>query len=652
MMGAPHRRSSPAMLSTAHALLADEDRLRAALDEADIGPLVMVLVQLTDDEALLDELRPCFKGAWGYTHHVPEKEQRAVRARLVEVLRAYAAEGRSLMRVPSDRLLRKMMSVCVGEDVPEEYVPMMLEEMALDDSDPRGVAWRAEPPQEALEGFKVVVIGAGMSGLCAGVRLRQAGIPFEIFEKNGTVGGTWHENAYPGCGVDTPNHFYCYSFAPNHAWPAYYSKRDELQAYFERCAEAYALRPLIRFRTEVVSAEWDESAQLWRLLVREEGGAERRVAANAVICAVGQLNRPKLPDIPGLESFAGPAFHTARWEHEHELAGRRVAMIGTGASGMQVGPTIAPKVGRLTVFQRSPHWVVRNPDYHRSVREGAKWVLHHLPHYAKWYRFTLFWGFADGIHRALQRDPDWPHPERSANAVNERHRRSILRWLDREIGDDPALLAKVVPDYPPYGKRILIDNHWYRMLKRENVSLVTEPIARIEPDGLVTADGVHHPADMLVLATGFHAARMLWPMQVAGRGGLDLRTLWGEDDPKAYLGIAVPGFPNFFVLYGPNTNLGHGGSAIFHTECQVRYTMRCLRELIETGRRSMECRQDVHDAYNERVDQAHERMIWTHPGMENWYRNRRGRVFANSPWRLVDYWRMTAEPDPAAFTFR
>ncbi len=639
------------MVASAAALVADEARLRAALEDADIGPLLMVLVQLTGDEALLDELAPCFTGAWDYSHHVPEEKQRTVRARLVEVLKAHAGEGRSLRRVPSERLLRKMMSVCVGETVPDEYVPMMLEEMALEDRDPRGVSWRAAPPEQALDGFKVVVIGAGMSGLCAAIRLREAGIPFEVFEKNGTVGGTWHENAYPGCGVDTPNHFYSYSFDPNHAWPDFYSKRDELQAYFERCADSYRVRPSIRFHTEVVVAAWDGAEGLWRLVVRGPDGGERRVYANAVVCAVGQLNRPKLPAIPGLSAFAGPAFHTGCWEHEHDLRGKHVAMIGTGASGMQVAPTIAPEVGRLTIFQRSPHWVVRNPNYHRSVREGTKWVLAHLPYYAKWYRFTLFWGFADGIHAALQIDPAWPHPERSINAVNERHRQSILRWLTREIGDDAPLLEKVVPNYPPYGKRILIDNNWYRMLKRDNVALVTEPIERITQDAIVTEDGAAHPADILVLATGFHAGRMLWPMEVAGRDGRRIRELWGDDDPKAYLGITIPGFPNFFTLYGPNTNLGHGGSAIFHTECQVRYTMHCLRELIETGRASMECRQEVHDAYNERVDRAHDGMVWSHRGMGNWYKNRRGRVFANSPWRLVDYWRMTAEPDPADFIF-
>src|SRR5690606_30492794 len=322
---------------------------------------------------------------------------------------------------------------------------------------------------------------------------------------------------------------------------------------------------------EVERAVWDEARACWRLGVRRADGGREEVVASALVSAVGQLNRPRIPDLPGLDDFAGPAFHTARWRHDVPLAGRRVAMIGTGASGMQVGPSIAPEVGRLLIFQRTPHWVVHNPNYHRSVDPEKRWVLEHLPFYASWYRFTLFWGFGDGIHPALQRDPEWPHPERSTNRINERHRQAILRFVRQELGEDHPLLDAVIPSYPPYGKRILIDNHWYRMLRRENVQLVTSAIERIERDAIVATGGVRHPVDVIVLATGFEAERMLAPMEIRGRGGESLRERWGEDDPRAYLGITVPGFPNFFVLYGPNTNLGHGGSAIFHTECQVRY---------------------------------------------------------------------------------
>lgn len=623
-------------------LVADETRLRDALAQADIATLLMVLVQLSGEERWLTEMQPHIKGPWDYSVSAPPPLAQALRDRLVEVLQALA-RGDAAPAQPSRALLQTMMSVCVGEPVSDEYVPLALEEMGLSAAT-AGPSPAATP--QAASGLRVAVIGAGMSGLCAAIKLREAGIDFTVFEKSRAVGGTWYENQYPGCGVDTPNHFYSYSFEPSHHWTQFYSKRDELCTYFDRCADKYDIRRSIRFETEVEAAHFDESRPGWRLTLRTAQGGRETHEFDALVCAVGQLNRPQMPSIAGLDQFQGQVLHSAQWDREvHQVDGRRVAVVGTGASAIQIVPAIAEQVQSLTVFQRSPPWIVSNPNYHRSVGEGMQWVLRHLPYYANWYRFQLFWGFADGLHPVLQIDPEWEHPERSLNEVNERHRRAIIKHIEREVGDDAELLAQVVPDYPPYGKRILMDTHWYRALKRDNVALVTDPIDHVEADAVVTQDGSRHPVDMIVMATGFQAGRLLWPMEIVGRDGCNIRELWGDDDPRAYLGITVPRFPNLFVLYGPNTNLGHGGSAIFHTECQVRYTMQCLQALRSGEFSSLECRQDVHDRYNERVDAAHRRMVWSHPGVNNWYRNRHGRVFANSPWRLVDYWRMTHTPD-------
>ncbi len=632
-------------------LVADEALLRASLEEADIVTSAMVLVQLTGEAGWLEEVRPCVRGPWDYSVEMPEALNSEIREALVAALRSRAANGSAEPAPPSGELLQEMMSVAVGEPVPADYVAMMAEEMAFEAGDPKGVEWRETPSRDRLAAFPVAVIGAGMSGLCAAVKLAQAGLPFTVFEKNDTVGGTWYENDYPGAGVDTPNHFYSYSFAPNHAWTHFFSKRDALQDYFEHISRDFGVRPEIRFRTVVEAATWDAAEGRWRLALVGPDGARREESFRAVICAVGQLNRPFTPAIPGLEDFAGPLFHTAHWDKSVDHRGRRVALIGTGASAMQVGPTIAPEVARLAIFQRSPHWAVHNPNYHRVVGPGKRWVLKHLPYYAEWYRFQLFWGFADGLHPALQIDPEWDHPERSLNQINERHRRAIVRFIERKVAGEADLLAKVVPPYPPYGKRILIDNHWYDMLTRDNVELVVDGIEGVTAEAILTTGGGRHEVDMIVLATGFHAREMVWPMEVRGRDGRRLRDIWGEDDPRAYLGIAMPGFPNFFVLYGPNTNLGHGGSVIFHTECQVRYAMKCLRELVEGEHGSMEVLESVHDDYNEAVDAAHRRMVWSHPGMGNWYKNAAGRVVTNSPWRLVDYWRMTAELDRTDFRF-
>jgi 4-hydroxyacetophenone monooxygenase len=627
---------------------AGSDALRAALAAADPATLLMVLVQLTRERSWLEAARPHIHGPMSYQERMPEALRAAIRTALYNLL---CTQDPAAAPPPDDALLRDMMSVAAGEAVRDEYVPMMREDLTQASLAARSLAWRTRPAAETLEHCPVIIIGAGMSGLAAAIQLRQAGIPFTILEKNPTVGGTWYENTYPGCGVDTPNHFYSLAFEPNHDWSHYFAKRDELWAYFERVADKYDLRPHIRFDTEVVAATFEEARALWRVTARAADGTLQECEARVLVSAVGILNRPKLPDIPGLATFAGPAFHTAQWKKDFDWRGKRVAMIGTGASGHQVGPSIAPDVAHLTIFQRSPHWVVPNPNYHLGVSDGKKWALAHIPHYLRWYRFQLFWGFADGLHAALKVDPDWPHPQRSLNGVNERHRVFMERHIHSELGDRADLAAKVIPNYPPYAKRILIDNHWYAMLRQPNVDLVTDGIETIEPAAIRTVDGKLWPADAIVFATGFQASKMLWPMHITGRDGRHLRDVWGDDDARAYLGTTVPGFPNFFILLGPNTGLAHGGNQIFMSECQVRYVMLALREFIESGARTIECRQDVHDRYNEKVDNLHENMVWTHRGANNWYRNARGRVFAVSPWRLVQYWALTSRFERQDYVF-
>ena len=629
----------------------DRGALRRALEGADPATLLLSLVQLTGEQHWLEAAKPHIRGPMNYQEFMPEELRGSVRDRLCEAMIERQRVGASADRAPDDRLLAEMMSVATGDEVASDYVAMMREDLMMDTLASRSLDWRKRPDPATLSATEVVIIGAGMSGLYAAIQLQQAGIPFLILEKNTAVGGTWYENVYPGCGVDTPNHFYSYAFEPNHDWSHFFAKRDELWTYFERVADKYELRQHIRLGTEVTEARYDEHEGLWRITAQDTRGNREDHSARVLVSAVGVLNRPKMPDIAGADSFAGPAFHTAQWDQSFDWRGKRVAMIGTGASGHQVGPTIAPDVERLMIFQRSPHWVVPNPNYHAGVSEGKKWALANVPFYLRWYRFQLFWAFADGLHAALKVDPDWPHQERSLNALNEKHRRFMERHMRAELKDRPDLLAKVIPDYPAYGKRILIDNHWFRMLKRDNVDLITEPIEAIVPEGVKTRDGELWRADALVFATGFRASKMLFPMQVYGREGRELHAFWGDDDAKAHMGLTVPHFPNLFILTGPNTGLAHGGNQIFMTECGVRHMMLALRALYEGGHRSIECRPEVYEDYNRKVDAMHAGMVWTHKGMTNWYRNRHGRVFAISPWRLVDYWRMTSRLDPAEYEF-
>jgi 4-hydroxyacetophenone monooxygenase len=628
-----------------------EEHLRSAVEAADISPLLMVLAHFTQDENILEELRPYIHGPWDYLTQVPSELQRKVRTRILPILQDHIAGRIEDPPVPGDEFLQKMMSVGAGQPVSQPYVEMMRHQLAFGGGDTKKVPWRQPGAKEAAKNFKVAVIGAGMSGICNSIKLKEAGISFTVYEKNEDVGGTWLENQYPGCGVDTPNHAYSFSFEPNHEWSRYFSKRDELYAYFRSCAEKYEILKSIRFQTEVVSAHYDDSRPIWIVKSRDSSGVVSISEFNAIIFAVGLLNRPSIPDIPGLDKFAGTVVHTADWNIGRAYSGQRVAMIGTGASGVQVGPTIAPDVEHLVIFQRSPHWLMPHPNYHSEVSEGKKWALKCIPYYAKWYRFLLFWASADSVHASLHVDPDWKTPDRSLNETNERLRQQLLAHIEKELGDRADLLEKVIPDYPPYGKRMLRDNNWYTTLKRDNVELVTDPIAEVREDGIVTSAGNFYPVDMIVTATGFSVGPVLAPVDIRGRDGRNIRDIWGDDDPRAYYGITVPNFPNLFIMYGPNTNLAHGGSALFHTECQSNYALQGLRELIESGYQSMECRQNVHDSYNERVDDAHSKMVWAHGGVGSWYKNKKGRVFATTPWRMVDYWHWTAALDPADYVW-
>lgn len=623
----------------------DDATIVAALADVSIPTLVLSLVHMTGDITLLERVpRPQGLFLNEVQGFMAEEDRERVRAVALEIIREYRDGGCVLPAPPSPADIQTMMSWLVCEAVPGEYVPMMLEELELDGSDPRRVAMHATP--EARAEFPVVVVGCGQSGLLAGIRLREAGIPFTIIEKNDGVGGTWYENTYPGCRVDVGNHFYCYSFEPSDHWTEFFSQQPELQAYFESVMDRHEIRPHIRFGTEVVEAVWSESESLWCVTVRDRDGVEATLPARAVISAVGQLNRPKLPDIAGRDDFAGPAFHSARWDHEVAIAGRDVAVVGAGASGFQIVPTIAPEVERLTVYQRTAQWMFPNPNYHEAVGDGVRWALRHLPFYGRWYRFLIFWPGCDGGLAAARVDPSWTGGDQAISAGNDFTRQIFTDWITSQLDGRPDLVAKVVPDYPATGKRTLQDNgSWLQALCRDNVELVRDGIDHVDTDGITTIDGVHRHHDVIVYATGFEANRFLAPMRIVGRDGIVLSEQWG-DDPTAYLGITVPNFPNLFCMYGPGTNLAHGGSLIFHSECQIRYILGCLDALVGGRRSRIEPRPDVAAAYDARVQAELDGLVWSHPSIRHsWFKNPEGRIRVLSPWRLVDYWAWTKEPD-------
>lgn len=626
----------------------DLDRLAEALENANIPALAVVTYQLTGDRRWVsDTYRPTRAKGMDENRSggLPEAAQAEIRRAAYDAIVAWSNGAEiAVPRLAGDELI-EVLSFMNGEEVPAEYEEMMSEMLgfAADDSE--------APDEAAGAALSVLVIGAGLSGMLASMRLSEAGIQHVVVEKNSEVGGGWWENSYPGAGVDTPSYLYSYSFF-DRDWSTFFGKRDEVEAYLKDFADHYELRRHIQFDSEVESLEFDEKTSMWKARVRRRSGGVDEIVTNFVITAVGVLNRPKLPNIEGLDAFTGDIFHTARWPEGLELAGKRVALVGAGASAMQVGPAIAHEVGSLTIFQRSPQWIAPNADYFAPVSESLHWLCGHVPFYAQWYRAKLSWIFNDRVHPTLKVDPEWPRDGASINVVNDGHRRHYERYLAHELGDRQDLIEKSTPDYPPFGKRMLLDNGWYRMLRRDNVELVTEGVASLDATGLTDSAGDRREFDVVILATGFESTRFLFPMEVTGPNGTSLSDIWKETDAQAYLGMTVPGMPNLFLAFGPHTGLGHGGSFITIAEWQVRYIVEALKHAAATAATTVECRPEVYDAYGEAVDRAHDELIWTDKRMTNWYRNESGRVLAVMPWRIVDYYAMTRHLNVGDFTWR
>ncbi len=629
-------------------ITAADDELRAALAVSDLPALLPALAHVTGDLSVLrDELRidPLLMGEdqGGLT---PE-QQEAIRSLALDVLARFRDGGSVAAPMPTGPALKRILQFMAGGLDIDEYLPMMREELALT-ADLRAPRWHKDDVNPDKP-FNVVIIGAGMSGIIAAYRLAEADVPYVVVDKNADVGGTWLENSYPGCRVDVPNHYYSYSFAQRADWPLYYSPQSELHRYFRQCVDEFGIRPNIRFNTEVTSVEYDDETATWTVCTVGPDGAEATLQANAVISAVGQLNRPQLPSIEGRESFAGPAFHSARWDHSVDVTGKRVGVIGTGCSAAQFAPIVAEQVEHLEIFQRTPNWQFWVPHYRQEVPQGFQYLLGHVPYYRQWYRFWLFWRSSELLRPMAEVDADWPDKSRSVSEGNDLLRQMLTETLVAQYTERPDLVDKVLPQYPPAAKRIIVDDGaWAQMLHRDNVTLTTTGIERIVPEGVVTADGELHRFDVLVYGTGFQASRFLTPMKVVGRHGVELHERW-DGNARAYLGITVPGFPNFFMLYGPNTNIVVNGSIIWFSECEVRYVMDCIKNILEGDHHALEVRADVHDRYNESIDAENLRMAWGVASVNSWYKSASGRVAQNWPFPLLEYWKRTRQVDPADY---
>ncbi len=488
----------------------------------------------------------------------------------------------------------------------------------------------AAPQASANRPLSVIVVGAGFGGIAAAIELKRHGIDdVTLLERAPALGGTWHYNTYPGAACDVPSHLYSFSFAQRRDWTRLCSPQSEINEYLQRTARAYDLERHVASRRTVTSCAWDERDARWRVDTAEG----ERYEADALVLATGQLNQPAQPAIDGAETFAGRSFHSARWEHDYPLAGKRVAVVGTGASAVQLIPPLAERAAHLTIFQRTGNWMLprRNREYPRALRAA----IEHIPGVQAFRRNFMF-QYCEAITAAIR------HPRTVGRLVGLRS----AAFMRSQVKDE-RLRGKIWPDYTFGCKRVLFSSQYLPSLQRPNVELVTDAIERVTPAGIVTAGGELHEVDCIIWATGFRTTQFMFPMQVLGSEALELREAWA-DGAHAHLGMTVPGFPNMFVLYGPNTNTS-GGSIIVYLEAQASYLRQALQQMRARGATSVEVRAEVARESDRELQARFAGTAWTQ--CDSWYRDARGRIVANWPGYMRDYLTATRELDPSEYVF-
>jgi len=482
---------------------------------------------------------------------------------------------------------------------------------------------------------RIAIIGSGFSGLCLGIHLKKTGRnDFTIFEKADRVGGTWRDNTYPGAECDIPSALYSFSFERNPNWTYKWSEQEEILEYLEHCARKHDLYPHIQFDKRITAATFQENSGTWRIET-EDGAVEE---FDAVVSGVGQLHKPWRPDIEGADSFEGPVFHSAQWDHSIDLQGKNVCCIGNGASAIQFLPQIAPKCKKLTVFQRSANWIIPKND--REYTQFEKRLVTLLPPLLLLYRFYI-WFRGDGLL--------YPLMFRKSGWLRKNSEQKTKDYIAEKIRD-PELRKTLVPDYPMGAKRILFSDDIYDAYDRDNVETCTSSIERIVSNGVVTSDGVTHEADVLIYATGFETNTFFAPMRVQGLNGEILNETWDrEGGAEAYLGITHTGFPNFFMMYGPNTNLGHN-SIVVMIEAQTRYILSCLNALDSRSAKWLDVKAGVQREYNDVVQERLQESAWA-AVEKSWYKNDRGKITNNWAGRTTEYRRRTKAMNPADYEF-
>lgn len=610
----------------------DKGFIRRAVELADLNAVRVALFQLTDD-AELAAMPP----AAGLDEQTRE--------RLISKAVAWLEEeaGPRQLPEPPEAELRRLMNMATGEEMPDLEFHARKDLPAFKDF-PWMTDW-TDGKRDLPEGFQVVIVGSGFSGIAMGVQLEILGIPYVILERRQEPGGTWNVNRYPDVRVDTISITYEYSFEKNYPWSEYFGRGAEVRKYLDFIAKKYGTHENTLFGHDLKRATFIESDSTWSLEVDTPDGT-KSLSANMLVNAVGTFANPKIPSFEEQEMFEGTIVHPARWPEDLDLTGKRVAVIGNGSTGVQLLSPVAASAEQVFVFQRTPQWISPRDRYGKPVEPEVRWLLDNFPGYWNWWHYMAIAGLFQ-THRLLILDEEWKAQGGKVNPANDKLRDDLKAYITAQTDGRQDLIDKLVPDYAPFSRRAVVDNGWYRALTRDNVQLVTDGIARLTPKGIETDDGTVHEVDIIVTATGYDVIKYLWPADYVGVGGLNLHEFWSKDGPRAYLGMLVPNFPNMFTIYGPNSQAVSGGSALpSWYVIWSAYTAQCIVRAIEHGKTRVEVKEAAYQRYNDALDEESKNLlIMKQEGApeKNYYVNEFGRLQVNVPWYGPEYHRLCTE---------
>jgi len=620
----------------------DEDFVRRAVDLAESNALRVALYQATGDPEVrdLEQITVHLRRGALVKQVISDADLPTLKEKAVQFLLENADSYQET--IPSDEELKSLMSLILGQEISDSYLASRKALVGFEEFPFYPAQWTGATKPELPQDFKVAIIGSGFSGISTGVILSRLGIPFDVYERRSEVGGTWSINRYPDVRVDTMSTTYQLSFVKKYPWPEYFAPAAQVRQYIEDTARDFGVLDNVKFGHDVRSLTWNEESSLWEIEV-EHDGVVSRSTANYVVAGTGLFATPKKLDVAGVDDFKGDILHTALWPEDYPLEGKRVAVIGNGSTGVQLLKKVASEAAHVSAIVRTPQWVTPREYYGEPVPSELQWLLQKMPYYWNWDRFA--WSAPNSLNDLFTPDPEWKAQGGLFSRMNDNLRTALTEYIKEQTGYDESLYSKLIPNYPPWARRMIVDNDWYKTLTEDHVDLVTDGIDHLEADGIVTTTGERIPVDVIVSSTGFTVTKYLFPITVTGKDGVSLEERWERDGvgPRAYLSMLVPGFPNLFILYGPNSQ----GSLNFPTKMETwaNYVGEMLVRMVEQGHKSFDLTEKAFADHYEILDGRTSNMIWMDPDSrdKNYYVSH-GRVQVMTAFSIEEHWRDMTTP--------